>query len=324
MKVTIIGAGAYSLGLSFMFYENTKDITIYSKVEEEIEILKQERKNDKYLKNVKIYEDISLTTNLKEALENCDLLVIGVATKYIESICKEINKYYKSQHILIASKGIDQHSLLFVSSIVKSIIKTNKIAVISGPTFAIDLANKEICGLALASENKETSNLTKMLLENKYLKLRETTDILGVELCGAIKNVLALASGILEGLHVSESTKAMFLTESLHDVKYLIKKLGGDGNTIMSYAGFGDFLLTCTSTNSRNFSFGKLIGENKTEEEINTYLSQTTVEGFYTLKSLSSLLKKEAIELPIINLIYNIIVEKEDPKNLLEFLIKKK
>lgn len=324
MKVTIIGAGAYSLGLSFMFYENTKDITIYSKVEEEIEVLKKERRNDKYLKDIIIYDDIYLTINLQEALQNCDLIVIGVATKYVESICKEMNQYYKDQHILIASKGIDQHSLLFVSNIVKSIIPTDKVAVISGPTFAIDLAHKEVCGLALASENEETKKMVKSLLENQYLRLRETNDVLGVELCGAIKNVLALASGILDGLNVSESTKAMFLTESLHDVKYLIKKLDGIGNTIMSYAGFGDFLLTCTSTKSRNFTFGKLLGERKTQKEIEEYLKNHTVEGVYTLKSLASLLKKEAIELPIINLIYNIIFQNKDPQNLLEFLIKKK
>ncbi len=324
MKVTIIGAGAYALGLSFMFHENTKDITIYSKVEEEIEILKQKRKNDKYLKDITIYEDITLTTDLEKAIKNTDLIVIGVATKYIESICKEINDYYDNQHILIASKGIDQNSLLFVSNIVKSVINTTKLAVISGPTFAIDLATKQTCGLALASQNKDTIQIVKETLENNYLKLRVTDDILGVEICGSIKNVLAIASGILDGFEVSNSTKAMFLTESLHDIKYLIKKLGGNGNTIMSYAGFGDFVLTCTSENSRNFSFGKLLVKSKSQEEVENYLATTTVEGVYTLKSLANLLEKEAIELPIINLIYTIVFHHKDAKSLLQFLIDKK
>lgn len=324
MKVTIIGAGAYSLGLSFMFHENTKDITIYSKVEEEINCLKKTRKNDKYLKDITIYKDITLTTNLKEALENTDLIVIGVATKYIESICKEIKEYYNKEHILIASKGIDQNSLLFVSSIVKSIIKTTKIAVISGPTFAIDLAQKKECGLSLGCKNRDTIQVVKEALENKYLKLRETPDICGIEICGAIKNVLALAAGMLEGMQASESTKALFLTESLHDVRYLIKNLGGNKNTILSYAGFGDILLTCTSITSRNFSFGKMIGEKKTKQEINNYLENTTVEGVYTLQSLSNLLKKKQVKLPIINIIYNIIFNEKDPKDLLKFIIEKK
>ena len=324
MKVTIIGAGAYSLGLSFMFHENTKNITIYSKVKEEIEILKKYHKNDKYLTGVSIYKDIHLTTDLEEAMKECDLIVIGVSTKYINSICTEINPYYKNQNILVASKGIDQNSLLFVSSIVKSIIHTNKIAVISGPTFAIDLAKKEICGLSIASKNEDTIKIVKETLENPYLRLRPTDDVLGVEICGSIKNVLAIAAGILEGFHVSNSTKSMFLTEALHDVKYLIKKLGGNGNTILSYAGFGDFILTCTSENSRNFSFGKLIGENKTQEEIKEYLKSNTVEGVYTLESLANLLEKETIELPIINLIYNIVFLHKNPRSLLEFLITKK
>ncbi len=324
MKVTIIGAGAYSLGLSFMFHENTKNITIYSKVKEEIEILKKYHKNDKYLTGISIYKDIHLTTDLEEAMKECDLIVIGVSTKYINSICTEINPYYKNQNILVASKGIDQNSLLFVSSIVKSIIHTNKIAVISGPTFAIDLAKKEICGLSIASKNEDTIKIVKETLENPYLRLRPTDDVLGVEICGSIKNVLAIAAGILEGFHVSNSTKSMFLTEALHDVKYLIKKLGGNGNTILSYAGFGDFILTCTSENSRNFSFGKLIGENKTQEEIKEYLKSNTVEGVYTLESLANLLEKETIELPIINLIYNIVFLHKNPRSLLEFLITKK
>ncbi len=324
MKVTIIGGGAYALGLSFMFHENTNEITIYSKVKEEIEVLKKYRKNDQYLKDIIIYDDILLTTNLEEAITDSDLIVIAVATRYIESICQEIRKYYQKQHLLIASKGIDQNKLLFASNIVKSIINTDRIAVISGPTFAMDLANKQICGLALASHNQETTYVVKTTLENHYLKLRATTDMLGIELCGSIKNVLALAAGMLEGLKTSQSTKAMFLTESLHDVKYLIKKLGGDGNTILSFAGFGDILLTCTSTNSRNFSFGKKIGEKQSKEDLDQYLKTHTVEGVYTLKSLSNLLEQERIELPIISLIYEIVFRNANPEQLLEFLIQKK
>lgn len=324
MKITIIGAGAYALGLSFMFRENKENVTIYSKVEEEIEILKKCGKNDKYLKDIQIDKEIHLTTDLEEALNMADVIVIGVAVKFIESMCKEIKEYYKAQHILIASKGIDQNSLLFVSSIVKSIIKTSKIAVISGPTFAKDLAEKTECGLSLASKNKETIKVIKKTLENNYLRLRETTDICGVEICGSIKNVLALASGMLEGMQASSSTKASFLTDALHDVRYLIKALGGNKNTILSYAGFGDILLTCTSEESRNFRFGKMIGEKKAKKEIDTYLETNTVEGVYTLKSLSDLLKKESIKMPIIHLIYNIIFNEKNPDELVKYIINKK
>lgn len=322
MKTTIIGAGAYALGLSFMFYENNNsNITIYSKVEKEIEILKKEGKNDNYLKGVYLEKGINYTTNLEEALTDCDLIVIAVSTKYVKSICLDINKYYNNQPILIASKGIEQDSLLFVDSIVTSVIKTDKIAVLSGPTFAIDLAHKKTCGLTLASTNNETKQVVKKLLQNKYLKLRDSNDIKGVEICGAIKNVLAIACGILEGLEQSTSTRAMFLTEALHDVKYLIKSLGGNESTILSYAGFGDIILTCTSNNSRNYEYGLLLGSKETKE-LNEFIKTKTVEGVYTLKSLSDLLKKEAIELPIIELIYNIVFNEEEPNKLLEYLNK--
>lgn len=323
MKVVIIGAGAYAMGLSFMFHENKEKITIYSKVEEEIRKLKETRSNEAYLKNVKIYEDISLTTDLKEAVEGSDLIVLATSSKYIENMAEELKPYYKNQSILIAAKGIEQNKLLFLDEIVKNILKTKKIAILSGPTFAIDLAKKQTVGLTVAVKNKETKLLVKKALENKYLRLRNTKDIKGVEICGAIKNVLAIASGILEGMDASNSTKAMFLTEALHDVRFLIKSLNGKKNTILSYAGFGDIILTCSSNNSRNFQLGVLIGKGKTKKEIEEYRNANTVEGIYTLQALTKLLKREQVELPILHLIYNIIFKETPKEALLQFLIKK-
>ena len=120
-----------------------------------------------------------------------------------------------------------------------------------------------------------------------------------------------------------ESTQAMFITESLHDIKELIKALGGDGKTILSFAGFGDLLLTCTSTKSRNFRFGKLIGEKKSKEEINEFINSTTIEGLYTLKSIHKLIKNKKVDIPIIDLIYDIVFNDENPDEIKRFLIKK-
>ena len=134
---------------------------------------------------------------------------------------------------------------------------------------------------------------------------------------------MAIASGILDGMGVTDSTRALFLTESLNDIKELIHALGGKKSTILSFAGFGDILMTCTSATSRNFSFGYLIGKGYPQKEIDSYLENTTVEGMYTLKSIHKLVKKKKVKMPIINLIYNIIIGKKDKEEILRFLIEK-
>lgn len=323
MKVTILGAGAYGLALSRMFYENTKDITVWTKFEEEKEMLDKERCHKKVLKDFKIPKEIIFTTDMKEAIKDSSLVVIATPAAFIDSTTKELCTYDNNIPILIASKGIERDTCLFAHDVVKKYIKHNKIAVISGPTFAVDIVSLVPVGLSIASENIETINLVTKLLSNKYLKLRATDDMLGVEICGSIKNVIAIASGIIDGMGLPISTKAMFITESLHDIKELIDALGGKKYTILSFAGFGDLLLTCTSEKSRNFTLGRIIGEGKSKEEIDEYMNNTTIEGLYTLKSIYKLLNDKKVSMPIIDLVNDIIYNGKDKEELIKFLIEK-
>ncbi len=323
MKVCILGAGAYSLALTHIFYENKSDVTIWTFSKNEEKELKTKKESTK-LPGYKIPEKVKITISLKRAIKNSNLIVLAVPAGAVSSVCKSISKIItKEQHILIASKGIEQGTCNLLNDVVESELNTNKIAVISGPTFAKDIVNNSQIGFSLATNNNRTKNLVKLLMESERAKLRETTDIIGVEICGSIKNVMAIASGILSGMKVSDSTKALFLTESLNDIKELIDKLEGNKNTIFSFAGFGDILMTCTSENSRNFTYGKLIGEGKTKESIE-YSENTTVEGLYTLKSIKELIKREHVKMPIIDLISDIICGDKDKEELLKFLINKR
>jgi len=261
---------------------------------------------------------------MEETILESTLIVIAVPTAFIRSTCLEIKKYLKKgQHICIASKGIEQNTCNFGYDIVYDILKTRNIGVISGPSFAIDVINKVPIGLALGCKNKNTEVIIKKTFENNHFKLRTTSDILGIEVCGAFKNVIAIAAGMIDGMNLPISTKAFLITEALNDVKELIKALGGNKKTILSFAGFGDILLTCTSEKSRNYSFGVLIGKNKTNKELESYLNKNTVEGVYTLKSIYKLTKRKKIKIPIIDLIYNIVFNQKHPNELLNFLIKK-
>ncbi len=324
MKVTILGAGAYALGLALRINNKTKNIIIWSKVEAEINSLIKDKMNKKALPNVKMPSNFTYTTDLNLAIKKSNVIIIAVATKFVRSVCEELKPLIKKeQHIVIASKGIEQNSCVFASKIVREVLETKKLCTISGPSFAKDMANDEAIGLSLAATNKDTKKIVNKVLAYKNLKIRNTNDFIGVELCGTMKNVIALAAGILDGLKVSESTKALFLTESLNDVRKLIKKFGGNEKTILSFAGFGDIILTCTSTSSRNYSFGKLIGENSSKRKISSYLKNNTVEGMYTLKSIYQLTKSKRIKYPFLDLIYDVVYGKLCPEEILAFLINK-
>ena len=322
MKICILGAGSYALALALTFYKNNNSVTVWTKLEEEKDEILKTRQNKKALPNVYLPEEIKITTDL-ECSNSADMIVFAVPIAFFRSTCIKLKNYLKiDPYFMIATKGIENDTGLFCHQILTSIIDTEKVCILSGPTFAIDLAKNNLCGLTLAS-SFDTNKKILNSIQSNYLMIDETNDIIGTEICGSIKNVIAIASGMLDGMGYPISTSTMFITESLHDIKALIKALGGNKKTILSFAGFGDILLTCTSTKSRNYTLGKLIGEGKSKEEINNYIKNTTIEGLYTLYSIKKLLRNKKIKMPIINLIYDIIVNEKEPSNLTKFLIEK-
>lgn len=323
MKIGLFGCGAYGMALSSILIENNCDVTMWTKFEEEKENLETTRQNEKLIPNFKISDKIKLTTSVEKCIKDKDLLIIAIPAAFVDDLALSMKPYIKNNHIIIATKGIEQETGLFINQIIEKHLDTKNVGVISGPSFAIDLVSKMPAGLTLASKKKKTRELAKQALQNRYIKLRESTDVIGVEICGSIKNVIALSSGMLEGMKANESTKAMLITEAMRDMEEILFAFGAKKRTVDTYAGIGDLLLTCTSTKSRNYSFGKLLGEKRTQEEIKEYLSRTTVEGFYTLESIYKLLKHKKVTIPIIDLIYDIAVEGLEPEALLTFLVEK-
>lgn len=323
MKVGLFGCGAYGMALSSILIENNCDVTMWTKFQWEKDQLQETRQNEKLIPNFKISDKIKLTTSVENCIKGQDLLIVAIPAAFVDELAISMKPYIKNNHILIATKGIEQDTGLFINQILEKYLDTRNIGVISGPSFAIDLVSKMPAGLTLASKKKKTRDLAKQALQNRYIKLRETTDVIGVEICGSIKNVIALASGMLEGMRANESTKAMLITEAMRDMQEILFAFGAKRRTVDTFAGIGDLLLTCTSTKSRNYSFGKLLGEKRTQEEIQEFLSKTTVEGFYTLESIYKLLKHKKVTIPIIDLIYDVAVEGLEPEALLTFLVEK-
>lgn len=322
MKVGVLGAGAFGLALSHILVKNKVTVEMWTHNEEEAKILDKKRISKK-LDGYKIPKEIKFSTNLEETVSGKDLIVMAIPAFAFEDVTKQLSKYIKkNQPVLIATKGIQQNTCLFLNDVFAKYLK-NSVAVISGPTFAVDMIKDAPIGFSMATKSHKTEMIIRKCFENSTTKFRRTRDITGIEICGSIKNVMAIASGMLEGMGVTDSTRALFLTESMNDIKELIDALGGKKKSILSFAGFGDILMTCTSKNSRNFSFGYLIGSGASKEEIDKYLENTTVEGMYTLKSIHKLVRRKKVKMPIINLIHDIIEGKKDKEEMLRFLIQK-
>lgn len=322
MKVGVLGAGAFGLALSHILVKNNVTVEMWTHSEDEAKALDKTRTSKK-LNGYKIPKEIKFTTNLEETVDGKDLIVMAIPAFAFEDVTKQLTKCIKKkQPVLIATKGIQQNTCLFLNDVFSKYLK-NSVAVISGPTFAVDMIKDAPIGFSMATKSHKTEMIIRKCFENSTTKFRRTRDITGIEICGSIKNVMAIASGMLEGMGVTDSTRALFLTESMNDIKELIDALGGKKKSILSFAGFGDILMTCTSKNSRNFSFGYLIGSGASKEVIDKYLENTTVEGMYTLKSIHKLVRRKKVKMPIINLIHDIIEGKKDKEEMLRFLISK-
>ena len=323
MKIRVIGLGIYSLAISKMLAKNKNEIMIWTESKEKADEYKK-TKQIKSIYDTDLPKNIKISADLEKVLKDTDIIYIITASKYVHSVVKNIEPLYKrGTPICIASKGIEETRQETLSKVIFETLCTPHIAVISGPTFAVDILNDEPVALALASKSAKARNTVIQTLANDKLKLRPNKDLIGVELCGSIKNVIAIAAGILKGLGYSESTHAFLINESLHDIKDIIYYLGGKPKTILSFAGIGDLMLTCTSPKSRNFSFGYLIGSTKDPTKIKEYLTHNTVEGYYTLDTLYQMLRAKGIEIELITTIYNIVYNNEDPNILPKFLIEK-
>lgn len=319
MNIGVIGTGAYGIALAIIAFKNKNKITMWTKFEDEYEMLIKYRKNIKALPDAEIPRGINITLDLKEGIQDQDIIILAIPSNNYTEICKEMNQYIDDKQIIcIASKGITSDNR-FLSEIVSEYL-SNNICVISGPSFAIDLLSKGPIGLSIAGNYQESNKKVEIALTNDELSFDLSEDIIGIQICGTIKNAFAIGSGILNGLGCLDSTSATYLTKCLNELKEFLKAMDCLEETCLTYSGVGDLLLTCNSAKSRNFCFGKLIGKYANKEEIDIFKKTHLIEGLSALTGLYKISKQNHIDIPIINVIYSIVFEKTDPKELLQFI----
>ena len=314
MKIGIIGCGAFGIALSSLFDSKDISITMWTKLEDEHEELVNNRTNSKVF-DYKLNDKIKFTMILEEITLRNEALILAIPAKFLKDVILELKKYYNGQHILIATKGMIDDNL--ISNYLHDELNTEKIACISGPSFASDILKKEIIGLTLASNNVVTLDYFRCLFNDTNLVIEIAHDIIGVQLGGILKNTMAIGSGILDGIKVSNSTKAKFLTDISKEIKKIINNLSGDSKTFDTYSGIGDLLLTTTSYESRNYSFGLLIGEDK---DFKSYLENNTVEGIENLRNIKNLLTENRIKSRIIDILFEIVYLSQPKEKIFEYL----
>lgn len=319
MKISILGTGAYGIALATVLHSNNHEINMWTKYQEEVDMLLLTRENKRLLPGIYIDKKIAISSDLESSLLDSNIVIIAVPMNAVREVSKELNKYLKEDQIVcIVTKGIEVDTGKRMSEVVKEETNSDNICMVSGPSFAIELANNNQLGLVAASRNIELCQTLKEVFENANISVSVTEDIAGIEICSSAKNAFAIIMGMLEGK--SDSTRATMLTILLNDLRLICEVLGGRPTSVFTYAGIGDFLLTCMNIKSRNYTFGTLIGKGNTTEKAFEIMGITTVEGIYSLNSIHKLLQDRLIEVKSIDTLYDILYNNGEKEDILKCL----
>ena len=266
-NIGIIGAGAWGTALSCILNKK-ENITIWSYEKKTVHQINKYRTNKTFLPNIKIPNNISATNNLKD-LMSCKFIFICVPSQFIKKIILKFKNFYKKDMIFVnCSKGIEHSSKLLISDTIKKILPGSEVAILSGPSFAIEVAKKKPTAVTIACKNQNNAKKLAILLNSKNFRCYYTNDVIGVQFGGIIKNILAIASGIVKSQKLGSSAKAALMTRGLSEMKRIGLAYGAKESTFYGLSGLGDLILTCNSELSRNFSTGLLVGKGKKINEI--------------------------------------------------------
>lgn len=320
-NITIIGAGSWGCALSRILGDNGHNVLLYDIDEEAVKEINEFHTNSKKLFTSKLPNNVTATTCLKEAIQRNDYILLVVPTAVVRNVLKQINEVIDSKKVFInASKGIEPDTFKRVSEIVYEEIKQEYLegfVVLTGPSHAEEVVNQKLTVVAAASDNLELAKEVQVMFSNKeYFRVYTCDDLIGAELGGSLKNIYALASGIIEGLGYGVNAKAAIIARALVEMKRLSKALGANEETLNGLTGVGDLVVTCTSNLSRNYQAGYMIG---TGDNLDEALSKMTmvVEGARTCISAYQAAKKFNIYTPIIDAIYDVIYNHQKPKDVI-------
>ena len=307
-KVAVLGGGSWGIALAVLLHKNGHEITVWSALEKEIEMLSTEHEH-KMLPGVKLAEDMIFTTDEAEAVKDKDMLVMAVASSYTRATAKRFKEYVAPGQIIVnVAKGIEEDTVMTLTEIIEQEIPQATVAVLSGPSHAEEVSRGVPTTIVVGAKKKSTAEYIRSLFMNEVFRVYISPDVLGIELGGSLKNVVALAAGIADGLGYGDNTKAALITRGITEIGRLGMAMGGHYETFSGLTGIGDLIVTCASMHSRNRRAGILIGQGKSMEEAMDEVKMV-VEGVYSAKAAMQLAKKYDVQLPIIEQVNLVLFE---------------
>lgn len=313
-KVSVIGAGSWGSALAVLLANNGHEVTLWTHDPHEIEMLSTKREQVEKLPRVKLSDNIMIEADLKTALTDEDVVVMAVPSPVVRMVAKQMSPFIKDGQIIVnVAKGIEDVTYKTLSDIIEEEIPNAEVCVLSGPSHAEEVGRGIPTTVVVGAKNKETAEMLQDVFMNKVFRVYTSSDIVGIELGGALKNVIALAAGTVDGLGYGDNTKAALMTRGIAELTRLGEALGGKPETFSGLTGVGDLIVTCTSVHSRNRKAGYLMGKGMTAEEAMKEVKMV-VEGVYSAKAALGLAKKCNVAVPIVEAVNRVLFENADPK----------
>ena len=308
-KIGVLGAGSWGTALTWLLTNNGHEVTLWSIMEAEVEMLRTKREHTSKLPGVKLQESIQLTSNLEEAMADKDVLVLAVPSPYTRSTAQKMAPYLKKGQIVVnVAKGVEEHTLMTLSQIIEEELPEANVAVLSGPSHAEEVGKRLPTTCVVSSHKRETAEYLQGIFMSPVFRVYTTPDMLGVELGAALKNVIALAAGTADGLGYGDNTKAALITRGIAEISRLGVKMGARMETFYGLSGIGDLIVTCASVHSRNRKAGYLMGQGYTMQQAMDEVKMV-VEGVYSAKAAKGLAEKYDVEMPIITEVNKVLFE---------------
>ncbi len=321
-KIAVLGAGSWGTALSLVLADNGYIVNLWGRDRDTLKLIDETRENKKYLPGVKLPENIIIENDLEKALYSSKIIILAVPSQAVREICKQMKNYINNDNIVVnTAKGLEIKTLNRISEVIKEELNINNISILSGPSHAEEVGMRQPTAIVAAAKERKVAETIQDTFMSSYFRVYTNPDVIGVELGGALKNVIALATGISDGLGFGDNSKAALMTRGLTEIARLGNKLGGELPTFAGLSGFGDLVVTCTSMHSRNRRAGIQIGKGKPIEQVLSDMGMV-VEGIKTTKAAYEIAQKYDVEVPITTQLYEILFNNLSPKqgvkNLME------
>lgn len=312
-NIGIIGAGSWGTALAWLLCNNGNNVEVWSIIESEIDMLKEKREHIDKLPGVKLQDEMEFTTDLAKAIDKKDVLVLAVPSPFTRSTAAKMKEFVKAGQIIVnVSKGIEESTLMTLTQVIEQEVPQAKVAALSGPSHAEEVGKGLPTTCVVGAHEKEIADKLQSIFMSNVFRVYTSPDLIGMEIGASLKNVIALAAGVADGLGYGDNTKAALITRGIAEITRLGKAMGGKTETFSGLTGIGDLIVTCASVHSRNRRAGVLMGKGYTMEEAMEEVKMV-VEGVYSAKAALALGKKYNISLPIIEQVNEVLFEGKKP-----------